>query len=43
MKQHRIIRKLLPTLLLGCMLIASCDIETSGNGKLDGFWLAKVP
>ena len=38
MKQHRIMRKLLPTLLLGCMLIASCDIETSGNGKLDGFW-----
>lgn len=38
MKQHNIMCKLLPTLLLGCMLIASCDIETSGNGKLDGFW-----
>ena len=26
------------SLLLGCMLMASCDIETSGNGDLDGFW-----
>lgn len=24
--------------LLGCMVLAACDIETSKNGDFDGFW-----
>lgn len=38
MKQYHIKYALLLPLFLGCMLMASCDIETSGNGQLDGFW-----
>ena len=30
-------RKILYLLALG-MMIVSCELETSGNGKLDGYW-----
>ena len=30
--------KKLASIILTCLLLASCEIETSGNGKLDGNW-----
>lgn len=32
MKKHII------TMIIAVLALVSCDIETSGNGKLDGFW-----
>ena len=34
------IRHYTATLLVGCLALfaTSCDLETSGNGSLDGFW-----
>ena len=35
--------KLFITFIIGLLVFTSCDIETSGNGKLDGYWhLVKV-